>query len=334
VSHVVWDPEHSHAICARQVQLLRDAGAFGVLPVPLGQLAITYVRTGDFEQAETLVAEAGRVGAAASPFVQHASLALAALRGSESGASVVPAPAYGHWAAAVLCNGLGRYAEAASAARQATADSAHPLPGTWAWAELVEAASRVGDTELAQEALERLVQTTRPCGSDVAHGIEARSRALLSDGLDADELYRAAIDRLSRTVVRPDLARAHLLYGEWLRREGRRVEARASLRMALELCADIGMEGFAERARGELAATGERVRKRGAETRDELTPQERHIAALAGEGLSNPEIGARLFLSPRTVEWHLRNVFCKLGVRSRRELAGVIPASDPEALTA
>jgi DNA-binding CsgD family transcriptional regulator len=334
VIHVLWDPERSHAVCSGQVQVLRDAGAHGVLPVHLAQLAMTCVQTGDFEQAEMLLEEADGVAAGASPFVQHASLALAAFRGSEVNASVVAVPSYAHWAAAVACNGLGRYAEAASAAREATADMAHLLSSVWAWPELIEAAARIGDTELAHEALERLAQTTQPCGTDLACGIEARCRALLSDGAIADELYREAVHRLSRTVVRPELARTHLLYGEWLRREGRRVEARESLRIALELCAEIGMEAFAERARGELAATGERVRKRTAETRDDLTPQERQITRLAGEGLSNPEIGARLFLSPRTVEWHLRKVFSKLGVRSRRELAGAIPDADPEALTA
>ena len=156
------------------------------------------------------------------------------------------------------------------------------------------------------------------------------SRALLSEGEDAERLYREAIERLGRTRLRPELARAHLLYGEWLRRENRRVDARAQLRAAHELFVSIGMEAFAERARGELLATGEKVRKRTVETRDELTPQERQIAGLARDGLSNPEIGARLFLSPRTVEWHLRKVYAKLGIRSRRELADALPSSDSE----
>ena len=161
----------------------------------------------------------------------------------------------------------------------------------WALPELVEAAARVGDTELARDALNRLAETTQPAGTEFALGIEARCRALLSDGAAAEELYREAIDRLSRTQLRPELARAHLLYGEWLRREGRRFDAREQLRTAHDMFVAIGMEAFAERARRELIATGEKVRKRSDETRDELTPQEEQIARLARDGLSNPEIG-------------------------------------------
>jgi DNA-binding CsgD family transcriptional regulator len=162
----------------------------------------------------------------------------------------------------------------------------------------------------------------------------ARSRAMLSEGEPAEPLYREAITRLGRTRLRPELARAHLLYGEWLRRANRRVDARAQLRAAYDLCVTVGMEAFAERARSELLATGERVRKRTAETRDELTPQELQIARLARDGLSNPEIGARLFLSPRTVEWHLRKVFSKLDIRSRQELSRALPSSDSELVRA
>ena len=216
--------------------------------------------------------------------------------------------------------------EAESAARQATSD-----PRNW-WsmcaAELVEAAVRGGEAELARDALERLAKTTQPCHTEFALGIEARCRALLSDEAAADELYREAIERLRRTRLRPELARAHLLYGAWLRRENRRVDAREQLRTAHEMLAAIGMEAFAERARQELQATGEKVRKRTVGTRDDLTAQERQIARLARGGLSNPEIGARLFLSARTVEWHLRNVFTKLGIRSRRELANALPGPD------
>ena len=168
-----------------------------------------------------------------------------------------------------------------------------------------------------------------PAGTDFALGLEARSRALLSDGETAERLYREAIDRLGRKPRRPELARSRLLYGEWLRREGRRVDARAQLRVAHDQFTSIGMEAFAERARKELLATGEKVRKRTVETRDDLTAQERQIAELARDGLSNPEIGARLFLSPRTVEWHLRKVFGKLGIRSRYELAGALRSWGP-----
>jgi DNA-binding CsgD family transcriptional regulator len=190
----------------------------------------------------------------------------------------------------------------------------------WALPELVEAASRAGDAELARGALDQLSKTTQPCATDVALGIEARCRALLSDGAVADDLYREAIDRLSRTPVRPDLARAHLLYGEWLRREGRRTDAREELHTAYVMFDAIGMEAFAERTRMELLATGLKVRKRDDETRDQLTPQEEQIARLAGDGLSNPDIGAMLFLSRRTVEWHLHKVFEKLDISSRKEL--------------
>ena len=179
-------------------------------------------------------------------------------------------------------------------------------------------------------ALTRLAEQTEACDTDWALGIHARSRALLSEGEAAERSYREAIDRLGRTRLRPDLARAHLLYGEWLRRERRRKDAREQLRRAHELFVTIGMEAFAERAQGELLATGGKVRTRTAETRDELTPQERQIARLARDGLSNPEIGARLFLSPRTVEWHLRKVFAKLGIHSRHELANALPVSESE----
>ena len=195
----------------------------------------------------------------------------------------------------------------------------------WALPELVEAAARAGDIELAGDALDRLAETTQPCGTDDALGIEARCRALLSDGAAGEELYRESIDRLSRTQLRPELARAHLLYGEWLRREGRRVDARKQLRTAYDLCGAIGMEAFGERARRELSATGERVRKRSVDTRDQLTPQEDQIARLARDGLSNPEIGAQLFISARTVEWHLGKVFTKLRISSRRLLRPAVP---------
>jgi ATP/maltotriose-dependent transcriptional regulator MalT len=223
------------------------------------------------------------------------------------------------WAAAVLYNGLARYKKALSAARRAASGVIYPWT-MWALPELVEAAARSGDAELARDALERLAEATRPCGTDFALGIEARCRALLSEGAPADDLYREAIDRLSRTQLRPELARAHLLYGEWLRRAGRRVDAREQLRTAHGMLAAIGMEAFADRARRELIATGEKVRKRRVETRYQLTPQEDQIARLARDGRTNPEIGAHLFLSARTVEWHLRKIFTKLGIGSRQQL--------------
>ena len=232
---------------------------------------------------------------------------------------------HAHWAAAVLDNGLARYQQAVSAARHATSNTFEPWVSMWALPELVEAASRVGDTELARDALKRLEETTQPSGVDVALGIEARSRALLTNGDNAGLLYHEAIERLGRTQVRPELARAQLLYGEWLRRQGRRGDARKQLRTAHDLFLAIGMEAFAERARRELAATGEKARKRSPETRQELTAQETQIARLARDGLSNPEIGSQLFLSARTVEWHLRKVFAKLHISSRRQLRVALP---------
>jgi DNA-binding CsgD family transcriptional regulator len=248
----------------------------------------------------------------------------AAAGGQELGA------AQARWAAATLYNGLAQYAEAASASQKATSDTLEPSTSVFVLPELVEAAARAGDAGLARTAVERLADATQPAGSDWALGIEARCRALLSDGESAERLYSEAIERLGRTRLRPELARAHLLYGEYLRRENRRVDAREQLRAALDQFTSIGMAAFAERARQELLATGERPRKRTVETRDDLTAQERQIAELARNGLSNPEIGARLFLSPRTVEWHLRKVFGKLGIHSRFELAGALASSEPD----
>ena len=204
----------------------------------------------------------------------------------------------------------------------------------WAATELLEAATRNDEPELARAAHERIAAATAVASTDWALGIAARSDALLSEGESAERLYREAIERLGRTRLRPELARAHLLYGEWLRRANRRVDARVQLRAAHGQFTSMGMEAFAARAERELVATGEKVRKRTVETRDELTAQERQIARLARDGLSNPEIGARLFLSPRTVEWHLRKVFAKLGIHSRRELADALPNSDSELIPA
>ena len=338
-SSAVWDYEGFHAISARQVRLVREVGALAHLPLFLSQVGVARAWMGDFAGADAVAAESASVAARTGDrFPPHVLLLLRALQGREAEATVAIAGAieesaasgqqaaatFARWAAAVLHNGLARYKEAAAAARQAAGNPFDPWSALWALPELVEAAARLGDAELARDALDRLTVMTQPSGNDPALGIEARCRALLSDGTDADDLYREAIDRLGLTRLRPELARAHLLYGEWLRREGRRVESREQLRTAHELLAAIGMGAFAERARRELIATGEKVRKRGVETRDQLTPQEEQIARLARDGCTNPEIAAQLFLSARTVEWHLGKVFGKLGVSSRRELTAAL----------
>jgi ATP/maltotriose-dependent transcriptional regulator MalT len=297
--------------------------------------------TGDFAGAASLIAEVDSVAAATGiSFPPYVLVRLRALQGNEPEASAVIATAIerfggqgntaarAHWAAAVLYNGLARYEEAAAAAQRAIAGALNHWMLGWVLPDLVEAAARLGDRELARDALERLAKTTQPCGTDFALGMEARCRALLSEGATADALYREAIERFSRTPLRPEVARAHLLYGEWLRRAGRRADAREQLRTAHQMLTAIGMEAFAERARTELQATGEKVEKRTVETRAALTAQERQIARLACDGLSNPEIGARLFLSPRTIEWHLRNVYTKLGIRSRGGLAKALASAD------
>ena len=229
-------------------------------------------------------------------------------------------------ATAALNNGLGRYDVALAAVREAVdAEPSDEMGSPRTMPELIEAAVRSGEHRLAERALERLAQSTRAADTDWGRGLEARSRALLADGDAADGLYREAIDRLGRTRHRLQLARAHLLYGEWLRRERRRVDAREQLRTALEMFTSMGTEAFAGRAERELLATGERVRRRGAEARDELTAQEAQIARLARDGLSNAAIGARLFISQHTVAYHLRKVFAKLDISSRNQLGAALP---------
>jgi DNA-binding CsgD family transcriptional regulator len=229
------------------------------------------------------------------------------------------------YTSAVLNNGLGRYAAALDAADQASAYPQELGFANWGLIELVEAAARSGDTGRAARAVEQLTRTTRHSGTPWGQGIEARSRALISDGDDAEALYREAIEQLGRCRGAVALARAHLIYGEWLRRQNRRADARVQLRTAYEMFTSMQAEAFADRTRRELLATGETVHKRTEPTRDELTPQERQIAWRAREGRTNPEIGAELFLSSRTVEWHLRKVFTKLGITSRRELQIALP---------
>jgi DNA-binding CsgD family transcriptional regulator/tetratricopeptide (TPR) repeat protein len=340
----LWDDDAWRAVLARQVRLARDAGALDQLPVMLGTMGTASAWTGDFAAAAALSAEADAIceatGRHPAPFT---AMMLAALRGRRAEevplvkATIAEAEAdvqgitaaYAHWTASILYNGLGRYADALTAARQASEDTSALHISMWALPELVEACARSGNAHLAAGAAERLAEFTQAGGTDFGLGIQARSRALVTESPTAESLYREAIERLRGTQLRPELARAHLLYGEWLRRENRRVDAREQLRTAHGMLAAIGMEAFAERARQELQATGENVRKRTASTRDDLTAQERQIARLARGGLSNPEISARLFLSSRTVEWHLRNVFTKLGIRSRRELANALDGPGP-----
>jgi DNA-binding CsgD family transcriptional regulator len=232
---------------------------------------------------------------------------------------------WSQWVSAILYNGLGRYETALAEAQQAVEQAPELYVSMWALPELIEAASRIRQTRLAANALGQLAEATSIGQTDWGPGIYARCRALLSDGQDAERWYREAVDRLSRTGFRPELARSHQLYGEWLRRERRRAEARAQLRTAHEMFDAIGMQAFAERARRELLATGEHVRLRTFDRQSELTPQEAQIARLARSGLSNPEIAAQLFLSARTVQYHLGKVFTKLDITSRRQLRQALP---------
>jgi len=344
---MVWDYDTCVAVASRGVELAREAGALAVLAVSANVTAQAMVLGGDFEAASMLVAEAdGVTDATGTRVAPYGALVLAGHRGRAEDASELidatieectaggqgTAVQYAHWARSVLENGLGRYDEALAAAMDASEDTPELFVSIWADCELLEAATRCDEPGLARAAHERIVAATDVAPTEWAMGIRARSTALLGGEESAEGLYLEAIEHLGRTRLCPELARTHLLYGEWLRRANRRLDARAQLRAADDQLTSIGMEAFADRARRELVATGEKVRKRSAEARDELTAQEQQIAQLAREGLSNPEIGARLFLSPRTVEWHLRKVFAKLGIHSRRELAGALGVQVNETL--
>ena len=329
----VWDDEAWHILASRHVKLARDAGALSELPLAIRWRILLHTHTGELEQGAALIAEAEAVaGATGSQLGPHGALGVAAWRGREAEAAELIQAAMddmtsrgegrgvtSQYAAALLYNGLGHHDKALAAAELACEYDDIGVLG-WSLAELIEAAVRSGQPARASEALRRLSETTRASGTDWALGTEARSRALLSEGPAAENSYREAIERLGRTRMRPAVARAHLLYGEWLRRENRRRDARAELRTAHGLFTTMGIEAFAERARHELLAAGDTVRKPTAETVSELTAQEAHIARLAVDGRTNVEIGAQLFLSTRTVEWHLGKVYAKLGVGSRREL--------------
>jgi DNA-binding CsgD family transcriptional regulator/tetratricopeptide (TPR) repeat protein len=336
----LWDEDRWTAIAVRQTQVAREVGAFEQLPLYLNSQAMCVAWRGDFPAAAGLLAEFDAVcEATGSRMAPFAKMFLAALRGGEAevgaltrsaleaaatGGQGVNVP-YANWVTAILCNALGRYEEALSASLQATEYMPQLFVSTWAVPDLIEAAARTGNTEAAGDALERLSEAAQVGGTDQGLGLEARSRALLSNGEAADRLYREAVDRLSRTLLRPELARAHLLFGEWLRRERRRGHARTQLRTAYEMFEAMGMEAFAERTRRELQATGETARKRNVETSRDLTPREAQIATMARDGLSNPEIGTRLFISAHTVDYHLRKVFNKLGITSRGQLHLILP---------
>jgi DNA-binding CsgD family transcriptional regulator len=344
----LWDDESWHQLSTRFAALARDVGALALLPIALSARVGILVNSGQLDAAASVVDEIDEVTAATGADLgPYGALALAAWRGDEakvvelSATSMEAVIARGegigltalHWAHAFLYNCAGRSDEALSAAERAVEYPATLLYGRWALVELIEAAARSGRGPRGLDALERLAETTRASGTDWAHGVERRSRALLSDGATAERLYREAISHLARTRVRLELARAHLLYGEWLRRERRRRDAREQLRTAYEMLAAMNADALTDRAKRELLATGETVRKRTAAVAHQLTSQEAEVARLAHDGLSNAEIGARLFTSPRTVEYHLRKVFAKLGITRRQQLGAALAERPPNLLT-
>ena len=344
----VWDFDSWVALSARHVELARALGALAPLSIALNGRGSVATHCGDFETAASLAAEKDVVNEVTGiRLATTCDLLLAGYRGRPEeavplfAATTEDSAARGEglavqmadWSAAVLHNGLGRYAEALAVAEPASEETYSPLSTQLILPELIEAAVRTGQADLASAALDRLSTMTVIEDSDWAKGLEARSRALVSKGREAGHYYAEALERLTRTRLRPDLARTHLLYGEWLRRENRRLDARHQLHAAYQLFAAIGADAFAERARSELLATGEKVRKRDVDTYNRLTPQEEHIARLARGGRTNPEIAAELFISTRTVEWHLRKVFAKLGITSRRELQNAMPPGGSRGLS-
>jgi DNA-binding CsgD family transcriptional regulator len=344
----LWDEDAWPELASEQARLARATGTLSQLRYALDYLASYRIQAGELIDASALVAEAETLNEGIrEPTLPYIPLLLAAWRGEEHVARALIeemtsnaairgegcAISHTEYAAAILYNGLAKYELALDAAGKATAVDDIGT-SSWALCELVEAGARSDQRQLASAALDRLSERTDASGTDWAKGLEARSRALLADDGRAEDLHLEAIERLGRSRMAADLARARLTYGEWLRRSRRRVDARQQLRSAYDTFALMGAGAFLERARRELLATGEKVRKRIDETRDELTPQEQQIARLARDGLTNPEIGAQLYISPRTVEWHLRKVFTKLGISSRKSLREVLPDSGRAALIA
>jgi DNA-binding CsgD family transcriptional regulator len=324
------------------VRYARDTGALAGLPRALVYRAGAHLLAGEFTTAATLLEEANSITASIDPHapVKYHSVLLAAWRGipADATSSIEAAAADGMargegrllgltgYAAAVLYNGLGRYEEALASAREACQ---YEDFGFYSWClyELIEAATRIGDKKSAAQAMAEFEKHAGASGTDWGLGALASAQAMLADNEAADSLFTEAIERLERTSVVVHRARASLVYGEWLRRVNRRVDARKHLSEAHEMFTRMGAQAFAERARRELVATGEKVRKQPVSSGGELTAQEAQIARLAGDGLTNQEIGAQLFISTHTVEWHLRKVFVKLGITSRRQLRTVSWAS-------
>ena len=341
----LWDDELWHMLATCGVRVARETGALNLLPNALNYLAVLNVHSGAFATAAELVAEVDSITQATGiPPLRYAASTLLVARGDQAQALSLlewglrnvtergegSALGLASWLHALLYNSQGHYGEALAAARRAC-EHEDVIAYGWALVELIEAGVRGGQPEEAAAALDRLSERTRASGTEWALGTEARCRALLSDD---ESLYQESVERLARSRAAVELARSRLLYGEWLRRENRRADAREQLRAAHEMFSRMGAEAFAERARRELSATGETVRKRTVETLDELTTQEAQVARLAAQGHTNPEIGAQLFISPRTVEYHLHKVFPKLGISSRKELRRALPGAEHAALPA
>jgi DNA-binding CsgD family transcriptional regulator len=346
----VWDFDSWDDITVRQMQLARETGALGLLAISLSGMGLVHSWSGNLDAADRVGAESVVISeATGTQIAPFGGMLLAAIRGRDSESFAVLESAgiraaadgdgfalqFKHWTTAILCNGLCRYEEALDAAQRTWDAWPDLFVGVWAMVEFVEAAVRLDRPHMAAEPLERIVASAEVSGTDWGLGVAARSRAMLGEGNEAETLYQQAIKHLGATSLRPELARGHLVYGEWLRRQGRRVDARAQLRLAYSIFSTMGAEAFSERARLELVAAGAKADQQEL-SQDQLTAQEAHIARLAADGRTNAQIGAELYLSRHTIEWHLRKVFQKLGIGSRWELRDVLGGSeerDPGAAT-